>query len=424
MPPIKSRKISSRKLPYTTSKPKKPTGKKQKGKPNTASLPASQQIIREMFQSEFVAPEAALPLTALGDLSNEILPIFRAANFPGVKDYKVIAPSARLASHLLKHPSLRRMLRTILKHGDLQPLNESDSDGKPMFRYPNNTHRITDKDIALINSSLDDLAAFVTFRPDAKLTRANARTDPSKRKRKQDCRTKTLLGIRSTIRYSPELLKTLTDATKNLTKTQDVPLLLTWRFAFAVHLAHETCHALTLAKDGHLPELDTEPFFPKAITAEVGFTMEETLFGGLPTLLWDNEQPGTEDAHQGYLTSSKQVSDFVGLSAFWSWPCTSVIRGYQHENLALWIRKSDEANLKPKDVAWRVPLQDLARFFDSKFWEHENPATRLDRETGFAFSCDAEGARVPADFSPRELRSHALRGFKISEHRALVSGRK
>jgi len=375
-----------------------------------------------MWKSEFVEPESPLSPNALGDLSNPILPVFKATNFVNVKDYSAIEPSVRLASHLLKHPSLRPMLRTILKHGTMIPLREKESSGNSLYRYPDDSaNEMTDDDIAYIDLALDELAGFVTFEAMEEHGPADARTQIIiKRKSKRDHRTETLDGHRSRVEYSLELLERLEKASRPSSSKQDKPLLLVWRFTLAVQLAHEVCHVLVNAKDGRLKRFHAEPFFHNALTAEVGFAMEETLFGGSPALLWPEEQPDDEQATRVHHKNAGKLSDLVGVFVFWPWPCTSIVRDYQAQNCALHMRRADMAALKPKDVAWRVTISDLARFFDTAFWAQENPDTIFDRSVGFAFTSDAEGVRSPAGFSKQELRDYALSAYKISKRKAIV----
>jgi hypothetical protein len=439
MPCSRNRKTSERTLPYPSSKPKvkepkttkqPKTAKKPKAKPTKATSPISEQqtIINHMLKSEFVAHEGPLPSSALGDLSNGILPVFRAANFPDVEDYEVIEPSVRLASHLLQHQSLQHMLRTILKHGKMIPLGEDDVDNKPMYAYPHNTRKITNDDVSLITSSLNELAGFVTFRETDEHTRGNASTHPLTKSKKVKHKKKVLQGHRSRIKYSADLLETLTQATnktptkkRGKKKQDDIPLLLTWRFIFAVQLAHEVCHALVYAKDGHKSEFDTEPFFAKATTAEVGFAMEEILFGGSPSVFWADEKPSKKGAFRRYQLDSKgKLSKLVGLSVLWPWPCTSIVREYQAKNCGLWMRKADMEALEPKDVAWRVPLTDLAEFFDTQFWADDDPNTHLDRSVGFAFACDEAGVKTPAEVNKEERRRFVPKGYTIDKHKAIV----
>lgn len=438
MPCIRSRKTSSGSLPYTASKPKpttkktitkKPAIKKPKVKSTTVAATTAattaisqhqQALINDdVLQSVFVARESPLPATALGDLSNAILPVFRAANFPDVDDYEVIEPSVRLASHLLQHPSLQYMLRTILKHGKLIALGENDNKGEPLHRYPHNTRNMTAGDLTLIGKSLDELAEFVTFKENPKRSPEHATTVPIK-KTKKSHRKENLAGLCSRIEYSPALLQTFTQAAEARVEDQDIPLLLTWRFTFAVQLAHEVCHALVFAKDGRRKELDTDPFFHRATVAETGFTMEETLFGGSPSLLWCDEEPTAEGAIRAYHKGEGELSDLVGLSVVWSLPCTWIVRDYQHHKCALWMREADMDALKPKDVAWRVSMENLARFFDTEFWAQANPPTLFDHTVGFGFSSNAKGEKYAAKFGKRELRDYAPGGYTISEHKAII----
>jgi hypothetical protein len=440
----KSPKSSSRALPYAASKPKpttkrsttkeatttkasttksaikKPTLKKPKSKPDAAAIDAAkkkqERINDAVLESEFVARENPLPPTALGDLSNDILPVFRAANFPDVRTYTFIEPSVRLASLLLKHPSLQPMLRTIVSHGALINVGETNKDGDMMYRYPRDTRPVTAADITLIDRALSDLAGFVTFRSDPEKDAANAATTPISRKdeTKTGFRTRTLRGLRSRIDYSADLQQTLVRV------TTDIPLLLARRFTFAVQLAHEVCHALINAKDGHRSWLDVEPFFDGAVTAEVGMTLEETFFGGSPSILWGDEKHTDRHALKAYYKSQGRLSNLVGLSVIWPLPCTWTVREYQHKDLGLWMRKADMDALKPKDIAWRVPLTEMVRFFDTAFWIQENPPTQLERTVGFAFSSDENGVKSSARVSKKELRDYAPEGYTVSKHMAIV----
>jgi hypothetical protein len=280
---------------------------------------------------------------------------------------------------------------------------------------------MTVDDVAMIDRALDELSGFVTFEAMAEHGPADARTEIIiKRRSKRDHRTETLPGHRSRVEYSRTLLRRLEKASKPSSSKQDKPLLLVWRFTLAVQLAHEVCHALVNAKDGRLKAFHAEPFFPDALTAEVGFAMEETLFGGSPALLWAGEQPDDEQATRVHHKSAGKLSDLVGVFVLWPWPCTSIVREYQAQNCALHMRKADMAALKPKDVAWRVAIGDLARFFDTAFWAQENPDTVFDRSVGFAFTSDAKGQRSPAEFNRQELRDYELTAFKISKRKAIV----
>lgn len=444
----KSPKDSSRALPYAASKPKpttktpttkkptttksaikKPAPKKSttkpKSKPSAEAIAAAaiaaakkkqDRIDAAVLKSEFVAREDPLPRSALGDLSNDILPVFRDTNFPDVNNYTKIEPSLRLASLLLKHPSLQPMLRTIVSHRAFIDIGERDKDGDVMYQYKADTSSVTAADIDLIDQALSDLAGFVTFYADPGQDAANAATTPIQRQdeTKTGFETSRLRGLTSRIDYSADLQQTLTRV------TTDIPLLLARRFTFAVQLAHEVCHALVNAKDGHRSWLDVEPFFDGALTAEVGFTLEEKLFGGSPSMLWGTEHHTNQGALKKYYKSQGRLSNLVGLSVIWPLPCTWTVREYQHKDLGLWMRKADMDALKPKDIAWRVPLTEMVRFFDNQFWAQANPPTQLERTVGFAFSSDENGVKSAAQISKKELRDYALEGYTVSRHMAIV----
>jgi hypothetical protein len=393
--------------------------------PATKPLSRTDKTIEDIYKSGFVKTELPLPPNALGNLTNEILPIFRHANFLEItsKVYnKVVVPSARLASLLLHHPSLHTMFRTILAHGPLIPLGEDDNAGDPLYRYPANFAPITAGDIALIHVSLRELAEFVTFRSSAKLQTYCGRTNSTEADTRTtlDAQTMHLQGRGSTIFYCPKLLSMLTHATRTFPATQDVPLLLAWRFHFAVLLAHEACHALVFAKDGFMDELDTEPFMPNAVTAEIGFTMEETLFGGHFAFLWETNQLSDAEAQQKHLKAPGTVSDFVGLPVVWDWPCTWIAKDYLKDNCAMWIRQADRAVLSNIDYAFRVPLADLARFFQREFWAAGNPNVRLARKVGFAFRSDKNGVKAPHLLGLATFKNRFPEGYELSEQKAII----
>ncbi|KAM0716065.1 hypothetical protein Q7P37_008579 [Cladosporium fusiforme] len=387
------------------------------------------------MRSEFGRIEKAPPASALGDLSNAILPIFRAENFPDVRDYDAIAPSTRLASKLLKHHSIQPMLRTILTHGPLISTGEVDNDDpkspKELFEYPPDTTRVNRRDTRLIDASLDELADFVEFRADPAFPLGTAATVAVSGCNKN---TRWLRGVRSVTTYSAAiqdiLLNEANRIQQNRRRQPDMPLLLAYRFSFAVELAHEVCHALAFARDGRSRDIETDPFLPDHPVAELGFAMEQTLFGGHFNMLWDEPETPTEQSQQQaaaeadefkfHRKNARAASDLVGLPVLWSWPCTWIYKDYVHNKCGIWIREADRVLLPPKDIAWRVPVADLARFFSMEFWEHGVPEVRLERKVGFAFSCNEQGEKKPAYFTARQVEVHVPEGYEVSGDRAIV----
>jgi hypothetical protein len=436
MPSIRNeRQATARAAPYTTNKPNaKATKPPSESEFESEDEPLSdaQNAQNFILESEFVALEAALPPKALGDLKNDVLPIFKHANFPEISEnvYKsVILPCARLASLLLQHPSLHLMFRTILDHGDLIAIvGEEDSAGKQLFSYPANPRPITTADIDLIRVSLHELGDFVKFNPDPEIvpTTAHTKMDTEGPRRPNEPLTPHLSGRSSTINYCPKLLSKLTRATSTLRTTRDTPLLLAWRFHLAVQLAHETCHALTFAKDGRLKHgaadaLDTDPFFPDAPISEVGFTMEVALFGGHPAFLWDTEPANATGACRVHRKSARMVSNFVGVPVVWAWPCTWLVKDYASNNLSgMDLRAADRVALADVDFAWRTPMAGLARFFQTEFWRDAEPVLRLERSVGFAFTSDDGGEREPCVPEKAVLRNAVPAGYRISKHKAIV----
>lgn len=374
---------------------------------------------QNVFASEFVATEAALPSSALGDLTNDIMPFFSAANFPDIEDYSVIIPSLQLATRLLLHPSLYEMLRTILAHGPLLRLDKPDVNGNPMYEYPPGVSHVTDEQITLLHEAWQQMTGFVTFKAKIGRTSCDATTETLDEQRQP---TEQLEGLSSIVWYSPRVLEILTQATNNLQKTGDVPLL-AWRFTFAVQLAHEVCHALVFAHDGHRVDMVTEPFFPGDKTAEIGFKMEDTLFGGHFAFLWNDDDPSREGALKYHIKPNGKPSDLLGIPVLWPWPSPAVVRAYQHHNCGLWIREADLNALDSKEIGWRVPLSDLSKFFQTAFWHQPNPPTRLDRKVGFVFDCDDKGKRTPHDEAGEKLKLRVPEGYKLTRHKAIVQKR-
>lgn len=449
MPPTtKSASRSQRAVPYPLEKPQvrakattgakapkvkfpKTTTKATKPKATATATPTKAQQTRannHLLASEFVTMEAPLPASALGDLSNDILPLFSKANFPDLsaKIYdEVIAPAARLASRLLLHPSLHTMLRTIVAHEPVIAIGENDTNGKPLHRYPANSRPITDNDIALIKTHLTELAQFVNFESsiDADLPWAAGHTDPIQAKDESPTEivsTTHLDGLRSRVKYCPKLLALLTKYTTSLRRTKDYPILLAWRFHFAVQLAHEACHALVFAKDGRRPAFDVEPFFPGKKVAETGFSVEEALFGGVVSFEWDRQKPNARGVFRKHFKAEGKVSMFVGIPVVWDWPATWLVNEYLASGCALWMRQADKARLAKQDVAWRVPLADLARFFSDEFWVQENPVVRLERKVGFAFTSGDAGERFAHIIPKKNLERCVPEGYELSKHKAIV----
>lgn len=390
-------------------------------KVGTKGLSAAKAARNNLLHSEFCRHEPPLSPSLLGDLSNPILPLFKKANFTKLtlEEYEVIKPSLRLASQLLKHPSPQPLLRTVAFHGPLKPLDMVDpDDGKPLVEYPVDPIPLTPADTANNTAALDELKYFVKFamklqncNGGAAFTKAlDGKTPPENTRTKL----KYLHGIRSTAKIPSDALKLLTEATNNFPSTQDVPFLLGRHFHLAVDLAHEVCHALGYATDGHLDEYDTEPFMPGARFGEIGFTMEQTLLGGHFEMLWDKDDSETAKMHE---KAEGELSDFVGLPVVFDWPSLCTVEDHAHNKLCMSVRQGVPDTLAEKEVAWRVPMSDLARFFKTDFWEQEPASLALERKVGFAFTSDKNGAARKFRDADEE---GVPKGYKISRCSAIV----
>lgn len=324
------------------------------------------------------------------------------------------------------------MLRTILTHGPLIPLGEVDDDDpnspKELCACPPDLKPVTRRDVKLIEDSLDELAEFVVFRADPELPLGSATTTAVHETQPIRTNARYLSGIGSVVTYNTAIQEILTSATETQQgKNPDIPLLLAYRFSFAVELAHEVCHALTFARDGRSRDIDTDPFFLGAKVAEHGFAIEEALFGGHFNMIWN--EPGTPiettlskkaDPFKIHRKSAHASSELLGIPDLWSWPCRWIAKDYRHNCCGMWLRREDWARLPKKDVAWRVPIGDLARFFRMEFWAEKEPDVMLQREVGFAFSSNEAGRKRPCHVYGQESGLYVPAGFRVSGSGAIV----
>lgn len=89
-------------------------------------------------------------------------------------------------------------------------------------------------------------------------------------------------GYKSTVEISKSIYDTLADASR---KADDLPLLIILRFEFAVMMIHELAH---LVHNFAFGKLDREPSFGSSGVVEIGFEVENRLFGGHLCRMYDD----------------------------------------------------------------------------------------------------------------------------------------
>lgn len=194
------------------------------------------------------------------------------------------------------------------------------------------TRPLTRKQSRDIDAALEEFAEYVTF-----ATLASPYPDAHTESNGSLPSTSAIFkGSRSVVYYSRHKLDKLKTATVQPPSRQDVPLLLAWRFHFAIEFAHEVCHPLELAKGPPNSAFSTDPFFHGEQIAEIGFVMERRVFRGHFGFVYGNGRLNGKDTARRHRTSGGMLSGLVGVPVWWDWPCTWLVKEYYaSRNLAL-----------------------------------------------------------------------------------------
>ena len=109
-----------------------------------------------------------------------------------------------------------------------------------------------------------------------------------------------------------------------------------------------------------------------------------------------------------------QRSSLAGVLVSWEYPYQGVVAAYNgHGGLE---KRGDLKSIRPLDVAWRVPITFLQRFFDDDFWKSEvqNNGNALwpKCSTGYCFRVDRKGFSVPVTSNPRRDAMHMPPGYR------------
>lgn len=369
------------------------------------------------WSSRFIQVNS-IPQVNLGDLTNDIHPVFQDTKFPN-GDYNIIEIPARLATRFLESPILLSFFLTLAYRGKLIDLGEEQERYGKLYGYTKadtakskmkmRKGRSLKEDVRKRDAALQDVARMVRFVSDTKFD--NGAVTVRERRPIQPASELFPKARASKIRYSDALYQRLYNATRT---TSDAALILVCRFEFAIMLVHEICHALVNAKEG---DLGSEPFFHNSDFAEAGFELEDRLFGGHFSILFDAENDdgdndrGDARVHRypGRGSRLGRLSVLRGVPVIWKWPSRGVIRSYLESGDYIGIR--DGVELPERDLAWRLPIEFIAKFFTTAFWDAHgaDPEQFLPpNDVGHFFRIDEGGDREPQrprpDFVPRGYR--------------------
>lgn len=258
------------------------------------------------YASRFMKKEPTTSaVLQLGRLSNEIHPLFDKGRFctseEGGIDYRVIEQPARLVNRFLESEEAFAFFKTtLLPEGFWQnPKDQRDWAVQYASRIIPADKNEQGKIQAFLNDVADNTVWTVKDVPGCE-----AVTDQVGKKDVQlpECP----YGHKSIIQISKIKYDALASAHS---RGDDVPLLLTLRFEFAVMLTHEVAHA---AHNFRFGKLDHEPAFGKAGVAELGFELESCLFGGHLARLYTHVDPAGTETLQVHRHNGK-LSDLPGL---------------------------------------------------------------------------------------------------------------
>lgn len=204
-------------------------------------------------------------------------------------------------------------------------------------------------------------------------------------------------GYRSTTKLPMYLYDNLQRAMD----TQDVLLLMHSGFELAITIVHELAHAARNCLSG---KHDMEPFFGHNPIAELGFELESLIFDGHSWMMY-SDGPGP-------YTFEGKKSGLQGVLVLSEYPNQGVVNDYKdfgEDGEGVSKRDDDDGGtaLKPLDVAWRVPLKFLEKFFDPAWWNgnfRAVGATHPERTVGYCFRTDEKGARIPVIRSTAERK--------------------
>ncbi|KAF2102596.1 hypothetical protein NA57DRAFT_71584 [Rhizodiscina lignyota] len=317
----------------------------------------------------------------LGDLSNDIHPIFRRRNFPAV-NYDALIPSLRLASKLLTDESLLPWWHAIW-YGWWEMVPNSDKNGEgAMYRY-GRTGKLSARDIAMTKLQLQMMSDYVRFFPSDKMgTKVPqfASADSCGYRLGNMINHEDISGCAVDIEYASYYTNTLAQEDRYSSVTR-----LKTRFAFATILLHELSHA---AQFFAIPEhqLRHEHFFEDETVAEAGCAWEKFVFGDALCSEFGEWASVERDGSWEFDKYGRQLIQYLES---WpaqypknvkpkDWPCAPVA--------TLGLQPLPEIEMQ-----WRVEVGFIEKLFTTAFWDVEvrekgASALRPPREIGVRYS--------------------------------------
>lgn len=328
--------------------------------------------------------DESLPLGALG---NDIHVLFQEAQFRDLPNdnFQVLEPSAQLASKFLESGTLDKFFHIIF-HGS------TTSAGK--IRKVNTRQYVTsdmDPDVEVaapqiddVKRSLNQLAKHCHYRI-AKEVENQGTTAPLNQTH-QIARYPS--GCKSEMRISRIGFDKLVEVAGK--SPIDVPYLLTLQFEMAVLLLHELVHACWHFVNGSEGQ---NPFFGDSIINELGFEMENVLFGGHLTRIYHDEA-----AVKRYKHNNKK-SLLRGIVAVWDWPYQLQAQNYIKDKAVDLLYRKEPIEVRSLDRAWRVELQFLQQLFTDDFGEdislEKSKVLTPQRTQGFCFRVTYNDKCIP-----------------------------
>nr|OQO23139.1 hypothetical protein B0A51_10097 [Rachicladosporium sp. CCFEE 5018] len=266
--------------------------------------------------SAFFANDTCTFTSRTGDLTNELHPVFQRADFADASHHELLIPTLRLATRLLGHASVRRLMRTIIDHRPTA-IGELDDQRKPLHEYPDDGRTyLTRQQEMRVDAALAELADIVRFVDDSKLAKGHGTTEADNTKGSNKNATH-LTGVCNTTKYGRKNYLFLKIILNEAREKYDPPLVMAWQFQLAVELVHEVCHALFIARCGNVPEGDTDIFFRNDALAEVGFAMEDRLLGGHLSLMYDQDKVYHKVRVSCHMKAHGKPSRFIGIMVLW-----------------------------------------------------------------------------------------------------------
>lgn len=314
-----------------------------------------------LTKTKFMKKESTTAKTLqLGRLTNEIFPLFGEEMFvehDGFKpDFDVLEQPARLASRLLQCGAADRLLKRIVMPEKNHVWVDPNDYKKFGLEDDIGSGAVTEKDRGFIRQWLVHLSKYTEIVVSKDIETGATTTQLGENHIfEEECPD----GFSSTVSISSKMYNALVEATKD---PNDVPRLLMLRFEFAVMLVHEMTHALHNIRRGRL---DHEPFIGDSEVSELGYEMENELFGGHLTRLYSDGDP--DDKQNVVLHKhDEKKSRLVGVPVIWEYPYQGLVEEHRAIGEQMPVRVEPKDN-RQYDLAWRVSPTFVQRFLTDDF---------------------------------------------------------